>query len=64
MLMNKHQLHMSDPRPHLDGRSVDRLAMTMRVILKPPGCTATTSAALLDPRAAAYAGKALPQILG
>jgi len=61
MLMNRHQLHMSDPRPHAAGRPVDRLALTMRVILKPPGSNEAT--ALLDKAAPAYRGKALPRII-
>jgi hypothetical protein len=62
MLMNRHMLHMSDPRPHLAGRSIDRLALTMRVVLKPPGSGSKTT--LMDTTAAAYAGKALPRIFG
>ena len=61
MLMNRHQLHMSDPRPHAAGRPVDRLALTMRVIVKPPGSNAGTE--LLDVTAPAYRGKALPRII-
>ena len=62
MLMNRHMLHMSDPRPHLAGRSVDRLALTMRVVLKPPGSGSKST--LMDTTAAAYAGKALPRVFG
>ena len=61
VLMNRHQLHMSDPRPHAAGRTVDRLALTMRVILKPPGASATTE--LLHAAAPAYTGKVLPRII-
>ena len=61
VLMNRHQLHMSDPRPHAAGRAVDRLALTMRVILKPPGASATTE--LLYAAAPAYRGKTLPRII-
>ena len=61
VLMNRHQLHMSDPRPHAAGRTVDRLALTMRVILKPPGACAATE--LLHATATAYRGKTLPRII-
>ena len=61
VLMNRHQLHMSDPRPHAAGRVVDRLALTMRVILRPPGASATTE--LLHAAAPAYRGKTLPRII-
>ena len=61
VLMNRHQLHMSDPRPHAAGRTVDRLALTMRVLLKPPGASAETE--LLYAAAPAYRGKVLPRII-
>ena len=61
MLMNMHQLHMSDPRPHAAGRPVDRLALTVRVVLKPPGSDAATQ--LLDTTTTAYRGKTLPRII-
>ena len=71
VLMNRHQLHMSDPRPHLAGRSVDRLAVSMRVVLKPPPAGAgagageqhRTAAGMVDAHAPSYAGKALPRML-
>lgn len=59
LLMNRHQLHMSDPRPHLAGRPVDRLALTLRVIVKPPG-TATVE---MDHTAPGYRGLRLPELI-
>ena len=35
MIMSKRTLHMSDPRPHLEGNSIERLAMNVRVLIKP-----------------------------
>ena len=35
LLFSKRTLHMSDPRPHLDGVPVNRLAMNVRVLVKP-----------------------------
>ena len=37
LVMSKRTLHMSDPRPHLAGRPVNRLALNMRVLFKPRG---------------------------
>ena len=62
LLMNRHQLHMSDPRPHMAGRSVDRHAVTLRVVFKPPVSAPHAGAALVDASAPSYAGKALPRI--
>lgn len=63
MLMNRHQLHMSDPRPHMAGRSVDRHAVTLRVVFKPPVSALHAAAAVLvDASAPSYAGKTLPRI--
>mmetsp|Transcript_72348 Transcript_72348/g.143635 ORF Transcript_72348/g.143635 Transcript_72348/m.143635 type:complete len:168 (-) Transcript_72348:154-657(-) len=36
LIMSKRTLHMSDPRPHLADRTVNRLAINMRVVLRPP----------------------------
>lgn len=35
LIFSKRTLHMSDPRPHLEGASVNRLAMNVRVLVKP-----------------------------
>ena len=48
LLMNRHQLHMSDPRPHMAGRSVDRHAVTLRVVFKPHVSAPHAVAALVD----------------
>ena len=61
LVMGQHQLHMSDPRPHCDGRSVDRRALSVRVILKPPGCS--SSKIDMDYSCPTYAGKGLPRVL-
>ena len=34
LIMSKRTLHMSDPRPHLAGTAVRRLAINMRVVLR------------------------------
>ena len=35
LVFSKRTLHLSDPRPHLDGEDVGRLAMNVRVLLRP-----------------------------
>uniref|UniRef100_A0A7S3B575 Uncharacterized protein n=1 Tax=Haptolina ericina TaxID=156174 RepID=A0A7S3B575_9EUKA len=37
VIMAKRTLHGSDPRPHLRGETVDRLAMNVRILIKPKG---------------------------
>jgi len=37
LIMSKRTLHMSDPRPHLVNRQVNRLALNIRVLLRPQG---------------------------
>jgi hypothetical protein len=46
LIMSKRTLHMSDPRPHLRGRPVNRLAMNMRVLMRTRGHHTVS----LDPR--------------
>lgn len=35
LIFSKRTLHMSDPRPHLEGTSINRLAMNVRILVKP-----------------------------
>ena len=78
LLMNRHQLHMSDPRPHLAGRDIDRQAISLRVVIRPPSTSTTTSfkhsrhrrharrrppmPVVAHASAPSYRGKALPRM--